>query len=93
LPAVETAPGHGLKRRARKLVRLLARRYRLRLTPELEAYLIEIVLRPKSFGGRRHYGLGLNHDALIGVLQVLWLNFGDLYGGTPGRLGYTKKQK
>ena len=76
-------PDSRMRRKARKLVRVLARRYRLRLTPEIEAYLMEILLRPKVVGGRKVYGLGLHVDLLTQVLDTLWLHYGDVYAYRP----------
>lgn len=68
-------PDRRMKQKARKLIRILARRYGLRMTPELEAYLLEIVLAPRSIDGRRIYGLMVNRDRLLRVLETLWLSF------------------
>lgn len=76
-------PDRRLRRKARKLVRILARRYGIRLTPELEAYLLEIMLRPDTVRGRRVYGLGLHRETLLRTLAVLQVNFGDLYAIRP----------
>lgn len=72
-----------MRRKARKLVRILARRYGLMLTPELAAYLLEIILRPQERGGQRVWGLNLNRDELIRTLTTLWLQYGDTYGRRP----------
>lgn len=80
---VERPPTDTMRRKARKLVRILARRFGLVLTPELAAYLLEIVLRPQHINGRRVWGLNLNRDALIGTLTTLWLQYGDTYGRRP----------
>ncbi len=75
----ERRPSARLRRKARKLARILARRYHLKLTPELEAYLVALMLQPQTVNGRRVIGLSVNRDALLRVLSTLWLNFGDLY--------------
>lgn len=80
---VEHPPDERMKRKARKLIRLLARRYHLKLTPELQAYLLEILLAPKIVNGRRLWGLSLHREELIRILQTLWLQFGDVYGHRP----------
>lgn len=79
----ERRPSDKLRRKARKLARILARRYHLRLTPELEAYLVALILRPDVIAGRRVIGLGINREELQRVMSVLWLNFGDLYAIRP----------
>ncbi len=79
----ERPPDHRMKRQARKLVRILARRYGVRLTDRLEQYLIDIVLRPNRIDGRLVYGLRLNRDLLLRTLAVVWLNFGDSYAIRP----------
>lgn len=74
-------PSSRLRRNARKLVRLLARRYGIPMTPELEVYLLKIALQPHQVGGRTVHSLGLNREALIGTLQVIWLNYGRQFPG------------
>lgn len=74
-------PGTRLTRSARKLIRLLARRYGIRLTPELEAYLLEIALHPHAARGQTVYSLGHNREALVRTLAVIWLNYGGRFGG------------
>lgn len=68
-------PDHEMRKSARKMIRRLAAEYGLKLTPEMEAYLLGIVLKPRLIGGRRVYGLRLNMNTLISVLQVLKYNF------------------
>lgn len=80
---IEKPPTVSMRRKARKLVRILARRYGLMLTPELAAYLLEIILRPQERGGQRVWGLNLNRDELIRTLTTLWLQYGDTYGRRP----------
>lgn len=74
-------PGDRLKRSARKLIRLLARRYRIRMTPELEAYLLEIALRPTARGNQRIFSLGANRENLVRTIQVIWLNYNGRFAG------------
>lgn len=74
-------PGDRLKRSARKLIRLLARRYGIRMTPELEAYLLEIALRPSVRGGTRIFSLAANRDDLVRTIQVIWLNYNGRFSG------------
>jgi hypothetical protein len=71
----EQRPDARMRRKARKLVRVLARRFGLRLTPETEALLLEIVLAPRIVGGRKVYGLGLNREELLGTIRELWLRY------------------
>lgn len=71
----EQKPDARMKRKARKLVKVLARRYGLRLTPDTEAMLLEIVLAPRIIGGRKVYGLSLNREELLGAIHELWLHF------------------
>lgn len=68
-------PDHEMRRKARKLVRRLAAEYGIKLTPQIEAYLLGIILQPHLIGGRRVYSLGLNVDTLVSVLQVLKYQF------------------
>jgi pilus assembly protein FimV len=72
---VERTPDYRMKKKARKLVRRLAAEYGIKLTPQIEAYLLAIVLRPHLIDGRRVYSLGLNIDKLVAVLGVLKYNF------------------
>lgn len=76
-------PDARMRRKAKTLVRLLARRYGLKLTAEIEVYLMEILLRPGRAGDRVVYGLGLHREELLRVLETLWLNYGDLYAIRP----------
>lgn len=71
----EDRPDFRMRYKARKLVRVLARRYGIRLTPDTEAKLLEIVLRPRLVGGRKVYGLGLNRETLLATIRELWLHF------------------
>lgn len=71
----EDPPDRELRRKARKLARLLARRFGIRLTPETEVMLMEIILRPRTTGGRRVYGLGLNREHVLDVIRTLQLHF------------------
>lgn len=80
---VERRPDAKMKRKARKLLRVLARRYGLKLTPDLEAYLLEILLRPRVIGDRKVYGLSANLDILTQVMQEIWLHYGDVYARRP----------
>ena len=68
-------PDHEMRRKARKLVRRLAAEYGIKLTPQIEAYLLGIILQPHLINGRRVYSLGLNVDTLVSVLQVLKYQF------------------
>lgn len=68
-------PDHEMRKRGRKLLRRLAAEYGIKLTPDLEAYLLSILLRPRRINGRLVYGLGLNVAHLISVLQILKYNF------------------
>ncbi len=69
-------PSEQLKRSARKLIRLLARRYGIRMTPKLEAYLLQIALRPSETAGGLIFSLAANRESLVRTLQVIWLNYG-----------------
>jgi hypothetical protein len=71
----EKRPDARMRRKARKLARLLARRYGIKLTPDTEAMLMEIILAPRLIGGRKMYGLGLNREELIGTIRELALHF------------------
>lgn len=68
-------PDHEMRKRGRKLIRRLAAEYGLTVTPDLEAYLLAILLQPHRRNGRLVYGIGLNVPHLISVLQVLKYNF------------------
>lgn len=68
-------PDSELRNKARKLIRMMASEYGIRLTPELEAYLLAILLRPHRIGRRSVLGLGLNREHFLAVLSVIKLNF------------------
>ena len=71
----EDPPDRELRRKARKLARLLARRYGLRLTPEMEVKLMEAILRPRIVNGHEVYGLGLNREHVLDIIRTLWLYY------------------
>lgn len=71
----EKKPDAKLKRQARKLIRALARRYGIRLTPETEAQLLGIMLAPRLIDGRKVYGLFVNIEEVRRVLETLWLHY------------------
>lgn len=78
----ERGPTPKMRRKARRLARALAARYKLKTTPGMEALLAEILLRPQVVDGHRFYGLGLNIDRAVATIQTLWLEFG-VYSSRP----------
>ena len=64
-------PDKEMWQKARKLLRVLASRYHIKLTPMLEAYLLRIMLSPRTINGRKTYGIGINLGILKGVLEVV----------------------
>jgi len=70
-PEAIMGPDVALRKKARKLIRRLAAEYHVRLTPNLEAYLLAILLRPGVVNGRKVYSLGFNVETAIRVMSVL----------------------
>lgn len=70
-PEAIHGPDAALKKKARKLIRRLAAEYHIRLTPDLEAYLLAILLRPGVVNGRKVYSLGFNVETVIRIMGVL----------------------
>lgn len=68
-------PDYGMRKSARKLARRLATEYGLKLTPDLEAYLVALLLQPRIINGRKVYSPGLNVESLIKVISVLKYQF------------------
>ncbi|MEX2043627.1 MAG: hypothetical protein WD926_01905 [Patescibacteria group bacterium] len=64
-------PDADTRRRARKMLRKLAARFGLRLTPDLEGYLMQIVFRVRYMDGRLRRGIGVNIDILIRIMEAL----------------------
>ncbi|MSU76328.1 hypothetical protein EXS54_02585 [Patescibacteria group bacterium] len=70
-PEVVRRPDEQMKRKGRKLIRRLAAEYHLKLTPDIEAYLLAILLRPGVVNGRKVYSLGINVETVVRVMGVL----------------------
>lgn len=64
-------PDADTRRRAKRMLRKLAARFGLRLTPDLEGYLMQIVFRVRFVDGRFRRGLGVNIDVLIRIMEAL----------------------
>ncbi|HEY8108543.1 MAG TPA: hypothetical protein VIF43_00835 [Patescibacteria group bacterium] len=65
LPDAET------RRKAKRMLRKLASRFGLRLTPDLEGYLMQIVFRLRYVDGRLRRGIGVNIDVLTRIMEAL----------------------
>lgn len=73
--ASQWRPDYEFKRRARKLIRRVAFRHGLKLTPEMETYLLQILTQPRLVGGRLVHGLTVNLDTLIRVMETLQMHY------------------
>ena len=76
-------PDADTRRRAKRMLRKLAARFGLRLTPSLEGYLMQIVFRVRFVDGRLRRGIGVNIDILTRIMEALREHY-PLY--TPKRL-------
>ncbi len=64
-------PDREFRQKARKLIRRLAFRYGLKLSTEMETFLLQILLRPRLVNGRLVHGMTVNLDVLIRTVGSL----------------------
>ncbi|MEX1113154.1 MAG: hypothetical protein WD603_02620 [Patescibacteria group bacterium] len=64
-------PDREFRQKARKLIRRLAFRHGLKLSTEMETFLLQILLRPRLVNGRLVHGMTVNLDVLIRTIESL----------------------
>ncbi|MDP9212042.1 MAG: hypothetical protein M3N59_02085, partial [bacterium] len=64
-------PDRAFRLKARKLIRRLAFRHGLKLSTEMETFLLQILLRPRIMNGRAVHGMTVNLDVLIRTVEGL----------------------